>query len=48
MLDKAIRLDPVQMDRFAYSGFLRTLENLENLENEKFNFRAWKSPGKKF
>ena len=28
-------------------GFPRTLENLENLEDKKINFQAWKSPGKK-
>ena len=33
--------------RAAFTGFPCTLENLENLENEKINFQAWKSPGQK-
>ena len=31
----------------AFTGFPCTLENLEDLENEKINFQAWKSPGQK-
>ena len=33
---------PIKVCRFYGTGFLRNLENTENLEIEKINFRAWK------
>ena len=39
---KTVTLCPLDIEETSLPGFPHTLENLENQENDKINFQAWK------